>query len=63
MNPEFQCADLDLADIGASSVALDFALHTARKLPEARIALYDARPLDVNVSRAPRVHPLSLRSV
>ncbi len=54
---------LDLAVVGAGPVGLGLALHAARQLPDARITLYDARALDADVSRDPRVLALSLGSV
>ena len=63
MDPRPPPPALDLAVVGAGPVGLGLALHAARQLPEARITLYDARPLDADVSRDPRVLALSLGSV
>jgi 2-octaprenyl-6-methoxyphenol hydroxylase len=54
---------LSLAVVGAGPVGLALALHAARALPEARIALFDARPLEQDVSGDPRTLALSLGSV
>jgi 2-octaprenyl-6-methoxyphenol hydroxylase len=54
---------LKLAVIGAGPVGLALALHAARSLPEARVTLYDARPLERDVSPDPRTLALSLGSV
>ena len=54
---------LDIAVIGAGPVGLALALHAARALPAARIALFDARALDRDVSADARVLALSLGSV
>jgi len=56
-------APLRLAVVGAGPVGLALALHAARTLPEARVALYDARPLERDVSADPRTLALSLGSV
>lgn len=53
----------DLAIIGAGPVGLALALHAARALPTARLTLYDARPLDLDVGADPRTLALSLGSV
>src|SRR5438270_241215 len=42
-------APLRLAVVGAGPVGLALALHAARTLPETRVALYDARPLERGV--------------
>jgi len=52
-----------LAIIGAGPVGLSLALNAARTLPDARITLFDARPLDRDVSADPRTLALSLGSV
>ncbi|HEV8314883.1 MAG TPA: FAD-dependent monooxygenase [Burkholderiaceae bacterium] len=52
-----------LAIIGAGPVGLSLALHAARALPDARITLFDARPIDRDVSADPRTLALSLGSV
>jgi len=54
---------LRLAVIGAGPVGLALALHAAAALPDAEIALFDSRPLDVDVSADPRTLALSLGSV
>jgi len=55
--------DLRIAVIGAGPVGLALGLHAARTLPRARIALFDARPLDRDVSADPRTLALALGSV
>jgi 2-octaprenyl-6-methoxyphenol hydroxylase len=54
---------LNLAVVGAGPVGLALALHAAQALPEARIALFDARPADRDISGDPRTLALSLGSV
>ena len=54
---------LNLAVIGAGPVGLALALHAARALPHASVTLFDARPLDKDVSGDPRALALSLGSV
>jgi 2-octaprenyl-6-methoxyphenol hydroxylase len=54
---------LNLAVIGAGPVGLALALKAAQTLPTARITLFDARPLDKDVSGDPRTLALSLGSV
>jgi 2-octaprenyl-6-methoxyphenol hydroxylase len=54
---------LNLAVVGAGPVGLALALHAAQTLPEARIALFDARPADRDISGDPRTLALSLGSV
>ena len=54
---------LRLAVVGAGPVGLALALHAARALPEARIAVFDARPAEKDVSGDPRTLALSLGSV
>ena len=54
---------LHLAVIGAGPVGLALALHAARALPHASVTLFDARPLDKDVSGDPRALALSLGSV
>ena len=54
---------LRLAVIGAGPVGLALALHAAAALPDAEIALFDSRPLDVDVSADPRTLALSLGSI
>src|SRR5437868_14865802 len=56
-------ADFSLAVVGAGPVGLTLALHAARALPDARIALFDARPADHDVSGDARTIALSLGSV
>jgi 2-octaprenyl-6-methoxyphenol hydroxylase len=56
-------ASLRLAVIGAGPVGLALALHAARMLPQARVALFDARPADKDVSGDPRTLALSFGSV
>ena len=55
--------DLRIAVIGAGPVGLALGLHAARALPRARVALYDARALDRDVSADPRTLALALGSV
>ncbi len=52
-----------MAVVGAGPVGLALALHAARSLPHARITLFDARPVDRDVSADPRTLALSLGSV
>jgi 2-octaprenyl-6-methoxyphenol hydroxylase len=52
-----------LAVVGAGPVGLALALHAARLLPQARIAVYDTRPADRDVAADPRTLALSLGSV
>jgi len=54
---------LNLAVIGAGPVGLSLALHAARALSQASITLFDARPIELDVSRDPRTLALSLGSV
>lgn len=54
---------LRIAVIGAGPVGLALALHAATQLPEAQISLFDARPLQKDVSGDPRTLALSLGSV
>ncbi|HET9644200.1 MAG TPA: FAD-dependent monooxygenase [Burkholderiaceae bacterium] len=56
-------SSLNLAVIGAGPVGLALALHAARGLPQAQVTLFDARPLDRDVSGDPRTLALSLGSV
>jgi 2-octaprenyl-6-methoxyphenol hydroxylase len=56
-------APLKLAVIGAGPVGLALALHAATTLTGAEITLFDARPLDKDVSADPRTLALSLGSV
>jgi 2-octaprenyl-6-methoxyphenol hydroxylase len=52
-----------LAIVGAGPAGLTLALLAARLLPQAQISLFDARPLDRDVSADPRTLALSLGSV
>jgi 2-octaprenyl-6-methoxyphenol hydroxylase len=54
---------LKLAVVGAGPVGISLALHAARALPDASITLFDARPVDKDVSADPRTLALSLGSV
>ncbi len=54
---------LSLAVVGAGPVGLALALHAARTLPDARIAVFDARPAEQDVGGDPRTLALSLGSV
>lgn len=54
---------LRLAIVGAGPAGLVLALHAAQALPQARITLFDARPLERDVSGDPRTLALSLGSV
>lgn len=56
-------APLNIAVIGAGPVGLALALHAARSLPQARISVFDARPLERDVSGDPRTLALALGSV
>ena len=55
--------ELRIAIIGAGPVGLALGLHAARTLPRAQIALFDARPLERDVSADPRTLALALGSV
>ncbi|MFM8769331.1 MAG: FAD-dependent monooxygenase [Rubrivivax sp.] len=55
--------ELRIAIIGAGPVGLALGLQAARTLPHARIALFDARPLERDVSADPRTLALALGSV
>ncbi len=52
-----------LAIVGAGPAGLALALHAARLLPRADITLFDARPVDKDVSADPRTLALALGSV
>jgi len=52
-----------IAVIGAGPAGLALALQAARKLPQAQISLFDARPADQDVSGDPRTLALALGSV
>ena len=54
---------LHIAVIGAGPAGLALALQAARCLPQARIALFDARPAGQDLTRDPRTLALSLGSV
>jgi 2-octaprenyl-6-methoxyphenol hydroxylase len=61
--PAMSDPELNLAVIGAGPVGLALALHAARALPQSAITLFDARPVDKDVSGDPRTLALSLGSV
>lgn len=63
MTPDLVPAPLQLAVIGAGPVGLSLAIQAARSLPDAQITLFDARPIDKDVSGDPRTLALSLGSV
>ncbi|HEY1089777.1 MAG TPA: 2-octaprenyl-6-methoxyphenyl hydroxylase, partial [Burkholderiaceae bacterium] len=52
-----------IAIVGAGPAGLTLALLAARALPQARISLFDARPLEKSVAGDPRMLALSLGSV
>jgi len=54
---------LRMAIVGAGPVGLSLALLAARLLPQAQITLFDARPLERDVSADPRTLALALGSV
>ena len=54
---------LSLAVIGAGPVGLALALRAAQVLPDARIAVFDARPLEKDVAADARTLAVSLGSV
>jgi 2-octaprenyl-6-methoxyphenol hydroxylase len=56
-------AALRLAVVGAGPAGLTLALLAARALPQAQISLFDARPLERDISGDPRTLALSLGSV
>ena len=58
-----QSTALRIAVVGAGPVGLALALLAARRLPAARLTVYDARPPDRDVSADPRTLALSLGSV
>ena len=58
-----ESTSLKLAVIGAGPVGLALALHAAAALPQDQITLFDARPIDKDVSGDPRTLALSLGSV
>ncbi|UXH78028.1 FAD-dependent monooxygenase [Roseateles amylovorans] len=62
-SPESAAPTLRLAVIGAGPAGLALALLAARYLPQAQISLFDARPLERDVSGDPRTLALSLGSV
>ena len=53
--------DLRLAVVGAGPVGLSLALHAASALPNAMVTLFNARPLDKDVSGDPRGEPSRCR--
>lgn len=61
--PAAKAGTPSLAVVGAGPVGLALALHAARALPDANVTLFDARPLDKDVSGDPRTLALSLGSV
>ena len=63
MSSNPSAAGLSLAVVGAGPVGLALALHAAQALPAAKVTLFDARPLDKDVSGDPRTLALSLGSV
>lgn len=58
-----RAAQLRIAVVGAGPVGLALGLQAARALPLAHIALFDARPLEREVSADPRTLALALGSV
>ena len=54
---------LNLAVVGAGPVGLALALDAAQSLPDARITVFDARPIDKDVQADARTLALSLGSV
>lgn len=58
-----QTRGTNLAVVGAGPVGLALALFAAQRLPEARISVFDARPIDRDVSADGRTLALSLGSV
>ncbi len=58
-----QPTSLNLAVIGAGPVGLSLALQAARTLPNAQVSVFDARPLERDISADPRTLALSLGSV
>jgi 2-octaprenyl-6-methoxyphenol hydroxylase len=63
MQHKSDVTSLKLAVVGAGPVGISLALHAARALPDASITLFDARPVDKDVSADPRTLALSLGSV
>ena len=58
-----QASALQLAVVGAGPVGLALALSAARRLPTARVCVYDRLPVSHDVSGDPRTLALSLGSV
>ena len=58
-----RAAQLRIAVVGAGPVGLALGMQAARALPQAHIALFDARPLERDVSADPRTLALALGSV
>jgi 2-octaprenyl-6-methoxyphenol hydroxylase len=58
-----QHSKVNLGIVGAGPVGLSLALHAAHALPHASISVFDARPLDRDISHDPRTLALSLGSV
>lgn len=54
---------LRIAVVGAGPAGLALALHAARALPRASLAVFDARPLERDVAGDPRTLALALGSV
>jgi 2-octaprenyl-6-methoxyphenol hydroxylase len=63
MNEPMHPPGLHIAVIGAGPVGLALALQAARALPDSQVTLFDARPVDKDVSADPRTLALSLGSV
>jgi 2-octaprenyl-6-methoxyphenol hydroxylase len=63
MSPPTRPAGLHIAVIGAGPVGLALALQAARSLPDSQVTLFDARPVEKDVSGDPRTLALSLGSV
>jgi 2-octaprenyl-6-methoxyphenol hydroxylase len=58
-----QACVVKIGIVGAGPVGLSLALHAAAALPQACISVFDARPLDRDISHDPRTLALSLGSV
>lgn len=63
MSFEASSGALRLAVVGAGPAGLSLALLAAQRLPKAQISLFDARPLERDISGDPRTLALSLGSV
>lgn len=63
MSTTATASPLRIAIVGAGPAGLGLALLVAQRLPEAQVHLFDARPLEKDISGDPRTLALSLGSV